>query len=53
MAHAAPQVLLPLQVEESEEGVDDFGCREDFELMGILDIHHFVAYIVGGLDYIY
>lgn len=53
MAHAAPQVLLPPGVEEAEEGVDYLGCREDFEFVGILDIHHFVAYIVGGLDYIY
>ena len=43
-------VLLAFLVEETEKQLHRFIVRDDFQLVGILDIHDFVADIVSSLD---
>ena len=48
--HGVGDVLQPFASEEAEQEADGLAPREETQLVGVFDVHHLIADVVGGLD---
>ena len=49
MVHHTAHVLTLLRLEEVEKQLYHRRCGENLEFVGILDVHHLIAYVIGRL----